>query len=326
MKELLEEAIVSDIDSQLQHVQRKVQRAIDLVRFGFATARKSASMSRLSFPDRPFEFTMAVRQAEVSDDLVSEFRRWLLGHGFQEVIENVQTHLDWAASFCWSLKLIAEKGLPPSTLEVREYSDDVEVWWRKVHAMPLKNKMEKIRKDFGITTDLDESILSIHGVRNCLTHRAGIVDENVDRPIVKGALTAVWVGAVIEKYDERGAVPVETLEDLVRSGLYLLGSEARRRSFQPGARVTLDSRDFNEVAITAYIYCREVTKKAVEFARRCGLPATVEALTEEWSLQTSIHLYLNVPDGDVRRSEAVVVDWRDGRLRPVGTRKMEGAV
>lgn len=324
--DFLDQAVDFDIDSQLQHTQKKIQRIIDLVRLGLATVKEPTGVTRLAFPGRPFELTMGLWQASTGAALVEEFQAWLLGHGFQELIESVQTQLDWAASFCYSLRLISEKGMPSRPDEIRGYVGAVDEYWRKFHKMPLTQKLENMRSNYGVVTDLEEAVISIHRVRNCLTHRGGVVDGEVDCN-VPGALAAVWIGAVIERNAGDGPVSIENQEDLGRGGLYMIGSDVRRKSFEPNARVRLDSRDFNEVAITCYVYCRETTKGSVGFVQRCpGLPLQIAGLSEEWLRQTAMHLYLNLPEGDPGRSQAVVVDWQDRRLRPCGTRSMVQSV
>ncbi|MCP4678051.1 MAG: hypothetical protein GY854_21565 [Deltaproteobacteria bacterium] len=316
---LVKQIVFADLSIQLQVIRDQIQKTLQRVRLGLAAVEKPVGGKRLAFPDLAFELTMAVWENAPSGTDVHDFRTWILGNGFRELIERVQAHLDWAGSFCRALVLQAKHGIETISTE-EEYNQEVDDYWTKIHKIGLKPKMDHLRKEYHISTDLDQAALSAQEVRNCLTHRGGVVSEELD--CRDGALQMVWIGPEIEKFSGEGDPKfLKEPNDIGRGGLYLLGSKPQRKTFEAGSMIEIDNREFNDIAVTCYFFCREVTKAAVRYGRdNLGLRDTVAALGDEWSRETAIHLYLNHPEG--KSTDAVVVNWSDGRLRLVGVRRM----
>ncbi len=316
---LVRQIVSADVSIQLQALQNQIQGILQRVRLGLAAVQEPTDTARLAFPELAFELTMATWESVPSKADIRNFRTWILGNGFRELIERVHLHLDWAASFCRALSLQAEHGFA-SISAVHE--KDVDEYWARVHRMGFKPKIDHLQKEYDLTTNLDQAVLSAQKARNCLTHRAGVVSEEFD--CQEGPLRMVWIGSMIERYTgESEPKLLEEPGDIGRGGVYAIGSKTRRRAFEAGSVIQLDSREFNDIAVTCYFYCREITKAAVGYGRdRLGLRETVPPLGDDWSRETAMHLYLNVPDDDAKRTSAVVVDWNDGRLRPVGVRDM----
>ena len=326
-REVGQHAIALDVSARLNTVSREISELLKRVRIGLAAELPEAGRP-LSFRDLAFELTMAQWDEEApSAEELGDFTTWVLANGFRELIERVHVHLDWAGSFCHALERIEEFGLDAiASNEAGTHIEEVDRYWARSHKMGFRRKMECLRKRYSVATNLDDVLVRFQQVRNCLTHRGGIVSAEMD--CADGQLLSLWAGIDIDRFGSaEGPKPIERPEDVGCGGLYMFDGCIRSRGFKPGDRVQIGVRDFNEIAVTTYFYCREVTKAAVEFGHsRSELEGLLPELGEDWAKATAMHLHLRTPrDGSAQR-EVVVVDWRDRRLRPLGVRRFTEGV
>jgi hypothetical protein len=86
--------------------------------------------------------------------------------------------------------------------------------------------------------------------------------------------------------------------------------------------ITFNIREFNDIAVTCYFYCREVTIDAIRYGREnLGMRRLVPAVGDDWQRETGMHLFLNVPERDEKYKDAILVYWKEGRLRLGGVRR-----
>jgi hypothetical protein len=81
----------------LATLQRSLQRVIDLVAFGLSSG-EHATESDLKIPGAWFQVTTAGNEALAFADAKIEYPRWLLGCGFRDAIEAVNSLLEVSSS------------------------------------------------------------------------------------------------------------------------------------------------------------------------------------------------------------------------------------
>jgi hypothetical protein len=163
-------------------MQRGIQRAMDLVAFGLQAAEGSLP-TELSIPNAFGQVISAPDRAKKPEEAREEFRSWVIANGLRECVEAVAPALEWARRFCfmWTRDGAAVP-LPDGKFQLQarftgeEWDKEIVVGGRKYDRLPFPEKIEHLKTAYGFNPpELTPHVVSLNAVRNCLSHRAGVV-------------------------------------------------------------------------------------------------------------------------------------------------------
>ena len=309
--------IDSRLVDRLVHLQESIHQTMEMVAFGLSADSPDDS-KRMVLPGIPYQLSTSRAVARPRSELRSDYHRWLLSNGFGELIEHANLYLDTVHDICATL--IMADDLFHGRIDSEEMAarvESIENDSRRFHKAPLPRKIGHLRKEYSdvLETKIEGGLLSINAARNCFVHRRGLVAEGVD--CEEGQRLVVrWIGLVVESYDKEGnIVRVEETGDPSKPGLYMFGSEVKEKRFSPGQRVDFTALEFNELALTVFVYAKVLASKVIEYAVSEFGTHLEEEDIEGWKRATEIYLFFNADPSDVKFDKPIPVDWRDGRLR-----------
>ncbi|RCW66110.1 hypothetical protein [Pseudorhodoferax soli] len=206
------------------------------------------------------------------EDARAQAQDWVLRGFLRDAIEATGLFLDECLQVCELLPLA-----------VRTEENEAEIQ-RLLHELPLANhrlhfpqKLDKLRRQFGVSTRFDPHLLSINKARTCVVHRLGVTSPmDVDD---KGALTITLhhVQFVLRGLDS-GEETVFERAGMVTTERSSLGLRFvdRERSFQLGERVRLEARDMYDTIITLWRFGLEMAQAIERHGRSMGIEFPVE--------------------------------------------------
>lgn len=196
-----------------------------------------------------------------------EFRLWIEAAGFRELADTFANYLDSVHHTCLVMKAISEKTSLTDIQDIhRKYRDE-----------GFPNKLNVLSQRFSVAPTNGPYLLSLSRVRNCLTHRRGIVGDEDLRG--EAEFSAKWLGldVFIEEPDGTrhpfNETPPEGLF-LANGGAVMLGRNERNRTFKRDDKLILSTRDLAEVCWFYELEARAVLKSVLEFAERLGIKAS----------------------------------------------------
>jgi hypothetical protein len=143
---------------------------------------------------------------------------------------------------------------------------------QQFHRLWLPRKLEKLRADFGVASDLEPHVLTINRVRNCLVHRLGIVmDQDVD---ANGELVALWRSPTIVKQNSDGTqeMSLEEPDEIIEPGWSVIVRVVdQRKRFQRGERVELSYRELTHTFSTLMAFTTSLAQSIEEYGKQVGM-------------------------------------------------------
>jgi hypothetical protein len=191
-----------------------------------------------------------------------EFKKWIVANGLRDCAEAFHAHLEIVFGRCLLIKLGASTGSVPS--EILE--DSYDRARKQFHDANIDKKLAILENDFEIS--FGEVTLrcfrSLNKVRNCLSHRDGIVRENDCN--FGTQLKVEWRVLLPIRSD---GTEVEFGKPLNSTELYLR-NDVRVRIFQLGDSIEFSSRDFAEFLNNYTLVCMETVDKVAMYAKSIG--------------------------------------------------------
>lgn len=210
------------------------------------------------------------------DEAQAEAQYWLLRGFLRDAIEGTGLFLDECLQVCEVHPLAANGSAKAAELH-RVFHDLP----RTNHKLHFPQKLEKLERQFGITTRFNANVLSLNKARTCVVHRLGVVSPlDVDET---GVLKITFQHA---KFVARGQ---ETGHELVidRPGivttedsmleLHFIDSE---RHFKIGEQVRLQAHELYDTIITLWRFGLAAAQAIEAYGRSLGIqfpPAPSEA-------------------------------------------------
>lgn len=201
------------------------------------------------------------------EDARAEAQDWLLRGFLRDAIEVTGLFLDECLQVCEVFPLAA-KGTAKAA-DVQRVFNDLP---RTNHKLHFPQKLEKLERQFGVTTRFNANVLSLNKARTCVVHRLGLVSSlDVDDT---GTLKITFQHA---KFVARGQ---ETGQELVidRPGivttedsmleLHFVDSE---RQFQVGDRVSLQAHELYDTIITLWRFGLTAAQALEAYGRALGI-------------------------------------------------------
>lgn len=206
---------------------------------------------------------------EISGNVLANYKAsfagWITANGLREIVESFGLFLNRVYFACL---LISTSGMADKEGDNRKRAKSFE--WLGEH-----KKLNRLSKEFGVTSALATHIQSLNTVRNCLTHRWGIVHEtDCNEP---GKLVVSWARHEIVAQPESGeeiVFPPNFEEPIELKGPATIGIRfvEARKEFPVKSPVALEPGDLEEICVMMIWATDEIRRSLVEFAQKCEIP------------------------------------------------------
>lgn len=170
-----------------------------------------------------------------------EFATWITGCGMRELMEHyalMLDHINKAALLVWQTK--GKLG----------DIDPVKATERFTLRLGTTDKLEMLRKRFGIAINEEPSVVQLHDGRNCLTHDIGIVKPT--RCGEDGHMLLTWRAMDLLVSEDGGETRtlVSTYGHRIeKESTVLLRWSTRERRFAAGTKMVLSQQDLWEICM-----------------------------------------------------------------------------
>lgn len=217
---------------------------------------------------REFGTFVPANGAQLShEDAKAEAQDWLLRGFLRDAIEGTGLFLDECLQVCEIMPVTA-KGSAKGA-EVHKLFHELP---RINHRLHLPQKLEKLDRQFGITTRFNANVLSLNRARTCVVHRLGTVsalDIDVTGVLRLGFQHTQFVARGRESgrelvIDRPGIV---TTEESVLE-LRFIESE---RVFQLGEKVRLQAHELYDTIITLWRFGTAAALAVEDYGRSLGI-------------------------------------------------------
>lgn len=254
-----------DFNKIRETAYKGVRRTAVFLGLGF-NAAKDPSFQNYELADiSPIHLVPSNVPEETVDHFKTEFGRWIVACGLRELIETFALFLDRTHYAC--LFIASHKN--QITFE------DATVWQPAFHHKGIKDKLKKFESRFGVKPKHPEHINTIQQVRNCLTHRHGIVGtkdcEGSNELVLK------WMGFDLFIETETGetidlVLPLKEEIYLKDGGAVKLRFSERVRSYNIGTSVDLEAKDLVEICNFILMSTDQILKAVAAYSKNLGIP------------------------------------------------------
>lgn len=209
------------------------------------------------------EFIPRSVSQEALNEFKAEFSNWVVANGFRELVQSFESFLNCV--YGWALGIDATtQGIEVQTAKKRQNSFSHE---------GITKKLDRLSEEYAIATAKEPALDSINLMRNCLTHRHGLVSEKDGSP----ELVLRWWGfdIVLETKSGKRTIlphPMECGGILVQEESQVLASYVERtKAFPVGTVVRLAAREVAEICQMMLIAGHDVANSFLEFATLKGV-------------------------------------------------------
>lgn len=195
----------------------------------------------------------------------TEFGRWIVSNGLRELIETFALFLDRTHNAC--LFMASHKG--------KISFEDATQWQPAFHNKGISDKLKVFENRFDVKPKNPDHLGTIQQVRNCFTHRHGIVGE---RDCGDGNdLILKWMGFDIVIETPTGetidmTLPLEEEIYLEDGGTIGLRFSERERRFKLGTPIQLEPKDLVEICNFILMSTDQLLASVGEFTKKIGIP------------------------------------------------------
>ena len=263
-----------NFDNILNIANRGIRRATVFAGFGINAARDDQfidfDLSKLaSFKFMPTDVT-----AEVMSDYKIEFERWIIVSALRELIESFSVFLDSIHHAC--LIMATNKG---------KYSESKALEYKSAFEFKgLEKKLKKLKNRFDIFTSREDYLISINKVRNCLSHRRGVVGTiDVNK---KQSLVLKWWGLSLYVLSTSGVrteltTPMPSGGILIKDGggVYL-GFKDKNKSYPIGHAIAIEPKDLIEICYIVKLATDDISKLTINYAKSIGVLVNRKVVNE----------------------------------------------
>lgn len=205
--------------------------------------------------------------AETVDGYKREFAAWVTANGLREIVEAYAVFLDSIYAVCLQILIATGKRNAPSAVRAAQ----------SFERLGIAKKLRRLKSECSISTE-PVVVEALVAVRNCLSHRRGLVSEADCN--IPGALCLAWRG--LDLAVEQPGVPDVPLRlpleepVLVENGGKVVARWAERRLEIPvGSLVRLQAKQLAEIAIWVIEEARSVHRNTLVFAQSVGVPVNI---------------------------------------------------
>ena len=196
----------------------------------------------------------------------SEAEQWYLCGVVRDAIELTNDFVQdcWIACSIMSLSVKKARGQDLNELFGQQT--------KKFHSLGLPNKIKKLRKDFGVFSELESHVLGINTARACLVHRSGFV-STLDAD-TNGQLIIRWrtIRLSARSPDEKSEVLLDHKDILVKAGWKVSGITVdEEKAFKLGDRIELSYKEMSNILFTLMIFASTLVDSVRSYAKRNGV-------------------------------------------------------
>lgn len=264
-----------DFDKIRETAYKGVRRTAVFLGLGFNAANEPAFRNYELADLSPIHLVPSKVPDETIDHFKTEFGRWIVACGLRELIETFGLFLDRTHNACLFMAYHRDQ----ITFE------DATVWQPAFHHKGIKDKLKMLESRFNLKPDHPEHINGIQQVRNCLTHRHGIVGkEDCDDG---DELNLKWMGFDLFIETPTGetidlVLPLKEQIHLKDGGTVNLRFSERLRAFKVGTPIDLEAKDLVEICNFVLMSTDQILRGVAEYVKILGIPdaATISAEKE----------------------------------------------
>ena len=204
-----------------------------------------------------------VDNAQVKD-FKKHFEQWIISCGLRELIETFSVYLCAIFKACLLASINKKKMLiedPDKQLKSFE--------WKGV-----EKQLKTLRDRFNVKTSKEIYFKTINQVRNCITHRRGIV--GVEDLGDKNCLRICWWALEPFIATPSGEIPINP--QIPEGGIYLkdggticLRVVEKEREFQLGEVIKLNPNDLYEICLLVTLATEDILKSTFDFLKSTGI-------------------------------------------------------
>jgi len=198
--------------------------------------------------------------AETIKGWKQEFRIWVVGCGFRELVDRFCVFMDRLYHAC---SIVSRSSTPKIQ---KEFED-----------LGMDRKIKKINEEFAVSCHYDEHLSTFYPIRNCFVHRLGLVgprDLKSDK-----TLNLRWMRfqtVFTTQYGHEQQIPdfldPKSPSFVTREGGFLgLKWVSAERKFEKGDWIRLNPKELTEILFFARLCAVEYTKSGVGFAKDKGI-------------------------------------------------------
>ena len=206
---------------------------------------------------------------EISGDVLADYKAnfagWITANGLREIVESFGLYLNRVYFACLHI----------STSGMAGKEDNNRKRFMRFEWFGEQKKLNRLSKEFGIASPLATHIQSLNTVRNCLTHRWGIVHEtDCNEP---GKLVISWKRPEIVAQPESGEeiiFPPNIEEPIKFKGPGTIGVRfvEARKEFPVKSLVSLEPGDLEEICVMMVRATDEIRRSLIELTQKFKIP------------------------------------------------------
>jgi hypothetical protein len=212
-------------------------------------------------------FSPAIGAQLKHDEAKAEAQAWLLRGFLRDAIEGAGLFLDECLQVCEVLPLAAQG--TAKAAELHRVFHDLP---RANHKLHFPQKLEKLERQFGISTRFHPYVLTLNKVRTCVVHRLGVVsaldvdDTNVLKITFQHA-------QFIARGQETGQELVLDRPGMVTTedSMLELHFVERERQFKIGERVRLQAHELYDTIITLWRFGLAAAQAIEAYGKSLGI-------------------------------------------------------
>lgn len=216
---------------------------------------------------RDFGSFVPANGAQLSHEKAKEEAHdWLLRGFLRDAIEGTGLFLDDCLMVC-ALMTLAQKG--------RARADKVDQVLHELpranHRLHLPQKLEKLKREFGVDSRFTPHVLSLNKARTCVVHRLSLVSPmDVDNT---GALKLIFQHVKLIARGQESGVEVHlnspgiVLAEESMASLHFVDTE---RSFAVGNRIQLQASDLYDTIITLWRFGLTIGQSVEAYGKSLG--------------------------------------------------------
>jgi hypothetical protein len=256
-----------DLDQIKEIALRGIRRATIFLGLGVNAARDK-SCTNYQLPENNYLKLVPEKVSnEELTDFKENFEKWIIANGLRELIESFGVFLDRIHQAC--LLLATNKG--------QIIPQDADKFARAFEKKGIEGKLNKLHTRFSVLTDKEKYFPSINQVRNCITHRRGVV--GVEDLKGNDTLQLVWwamdIIALLPDGKEIPLIPIPEGGIYLKDGATVsIKIKDRNREYSFDEIIELTPIDVNEICFLVFLATNEIVASTVNYARSIGIEIT----------------------------------------------------
>lgn len=199
------------------------------------------------------------------DKAKTEFQEWCLRNSFRDCVETISIFLEECHLVCALLDAREN-----CRINIEDYNQIVSKGQKRFCDLKFPAKIEHLRQKFSVSSCLEEHVLSLQKVRNCLVHRSGIIgqqDLNADNELIAKFREIQFLVLSPDRTNEQIITGPTTMNE----GEHLVTrNQDYEKHFRLGQKIDFTPLEHFRTVSTFFVFGREIHKSIVKFAGIAG--------------------------------------------------------